>query len=339
MPNTIKYSTTGDTFSLKKGNFFIGTGDVGKGPSNVTKTYNGVSPAVSGYTVYQYNPNQESNISFYSANNDAELITFTNSLSGQTFTGVTQCFNWYATQPNYVCVNRDYEGIVTNGLVLNVDAGFIPSYPKSGTTWYDTSLQTNNGTLVSQSQFVDGMTPYFQYSGNNQNVETTVATVELNTNSSEGNTVEQFIWSDGSQVNGNMPFSFYNVAWDTWYLGNVFAINNGTSLLYGFNGATDVLLNKWCHVVTYFPNNWPTSYQSSKIYINGTSKSLSLINGTLESRTITSSQTVGIGGGYTGGADTFNWNGRIAITRIYNRELSSSEVLQNYNAQKSRFGL
>jgi hypothetical protein len=253
MPNAIKYSTTGDTLSLKKGNIYFGVGDVGKGPSSATTYYNGVTPPADGYTIYSYNASQTSKLSFHTAVNDSALITYTNGVSGQNFSTATQCLNWYATQSNYVCVNRDYEGIVTNGLVLNLDAGFIPSYPKSGTTWYDTSLQTNNGTLVSQSQFVDGSTPYFQYSGNNQNVEVTVATVELNTNSSEGNTVEQFIWSDGSQGNGNMPFSFYNVAWDTWYLGNTFAINNGSSLLYGFNGATELLLNKWCHVVTYFP--------------------------------------------------------------------------------------
>jgi hypothetical protein len=337
MPNSIRYSTTGSTLSLKKGNFYFGTGDVEKGPTVNTGYLNGVTPSAGGYTIYLYNASQPQNIAYHSANNDAQLISFTNNLAGQSFTSSTQCLNWYSTQNNYVCVNRDYESIVTNGLVLNLDAGFTPSYPKSGTTWYDTSLQTNNGTLISQSQFVDGSTPYFQYSGNNQNVEVTVATVELNTNSSEGNTVEQFIWSDGSQGNGNMPFSFYNVAWDTWFLGNTFAINNGSSLLYGFNGATELLLNKWCHVVAYFPNNWPSSSGSTKIYINGVSKSLSLINGTLESRTISSSQTVGIGGGYTGGADTFNWNGRIALTRIYNRELSSSEVLQNYQAQFPRF--
>lgn len=148
MPNTIKYSTTGDTRSLKKGNFFIGVGDDGKGTSLQTRTYNGVSPSSSGYTVYIYNPSQESNISFHSANSDAELISFTNGLANQSFTGVTQCLSWYAGQSNYVCVNLDYEGITTNGLSLSFDAGFTPSYPRSGTTLYDLSYSGNNGTLT-----------------------------------------------------------------------------------------------------------------------------------------------------------------------------------------------
>jgi hypothetical protein len=43
MPNPIKYSTGSETNALKKGNFFFGTGDVGKGPSDVTGYYQGVA--------------------------------------------------------------------------------------------------------------------------------------------------------------------------------------------------------------------------------------------------------------------------------------------------------
>jgi hypothetical protein len=52
MPNTIKYSTSGDTQSLKKGNFYIGVGDVPKGPSNTTGHWQGITPPTSGYTIY-----------------------------------------------------------------------------------------------------------------------------------------------------------------------------------------------------------------------------------------------------------------------------------------------
>ena len=33
------------------------------------------------------------------------------------------------------------------------------------------------------------------------------------------------------------------------------------------------------------------------------------------------------------------FNGNLAIARVYNRALTAAEVLQNYNAQKGRFGL
>ena len=51
MPNSIKYSTSAQTLALKKGNYWIGTGDVGKGPTSTTDYYNGISPS-GGYTIY-----------------------------------------------------------------------------------------------------------------------------------------------------------------------------------------------------------------------------------------------------------------------------------------------
>jgi hypothetical protein len=47
-----------------------------------------------------------------------------------------------ATRYNYT------GGIVTNGLVLNLDAAKVDSYPGTGTTWRDISGNNNNGTLT-----------------------------------------------------------------------------------------------------------------------------------------------------------------------------------------------
>ena len=52
MPNPIKYSASAQTLALKKGNFWIGTGDVGKGPTSTTDYYNGITPPAGGYTIY-----------------------------------------------------------------------------------------------------------------------------------------------------------------------------------------------------------------------------------------------------------------------------------------------
>jgi hypothetical protein len=124
MPNPIKYSTGSETLSLKKGNFFFGTGDVGKGPSDVTGYYQGVDVPKPGYVVYQYLENSSSNLTYAAFTADTAFINFTSELAGQTLTSTTQCFTYYAGQTDKVCFNRDYEPIITDGLVLNVDAGF-----------------------------------------------------------------------------------------------------------------------------------------------------------------------------------------------------------------------
>jgi hypothetical protein len=227
--------------------------------------------------------------------------------------------------------------IVTNGLVLALDAANPKSYPGTGTTWFDLSGNNNHGTLKSSAQWSN--LGWMNYDGNNADTETTVATVEINTNSAQGNTVEQWIYGAALNGNGNMPFTWLDYGFDLWWYNNLFGINNGNSLVYGISGANSVLLNNWVHVVAYFPYDWAGSYANAKLWINGVAQSISIVQGGLSNVTLPSSLNVGIGGGYSGGGDAFNWNGRISQTRIYTRELSTTEVQQNYNATKAKFGL
>ena len=137
MGNAIKYSLSGDTQSLNKGNFWIGVGDTGKGPTSSTSYWNGITPPASGYTIYLNRSNGVPSV--YPISTNSQLISLTNSIGSQTFSTSTQCLNWFATQSDKMVVNIDYPTIVTTGLSLNLDAGFTPSYPTTGTTWYDSS--------------------------------------------------------------------------------------------------------------------------------------------------------------------------------------------------------
>jgi hypothetical protein len=60
------------------------------------------------------------------------------------------------------------------------------------------------------------------------------------------------------------------------------------------------------------------------------------INGNFSNRTIPSLATISIGSGYYGSIRQA-FQGKIGITKIYNRELTLSEISQNYNALKNRF--
>jgi len=144
MPNYLKYSTSTQSQALKVGNYWIGTGEIKKGPTSVTDYWNGIAPPSGGYTLYGNKATQGPSILVVA--NDSDLINKTNMLSGQSFTTVEQCLSWFRTQTDKVVFNREYEPIVTNGLVLNLDAGFAPSYPREGTIWYDLIDQNNNTT-------------------------------------------------------------------------------------------------------------------------------------------------------------------------------------------------
>ena len=169
MPNSIKYSVSAQTLALKKGNFWIGTGDVGKGPTSTTDYWNGITPPAGGYTIY---PNKASGgPSIYTAGNDAALISLSDRIAGQTFETAAAALAWFATQTDKMVFDIDYPAIVTNGLVFNVDAGFTPSYPTTGTTWYDVGSGGSNGTLTNGPSFnsnnggfinFDGVDDYFE---------------------------------------------------------------------------------------------------------------------------------------------------------------------------------
>jgi energy-coupling factor transporter ATP-binding protein EcfA2 len=323
MPNSIKYSTTGDTLSLKKGNFFIGVGDVGKGPSNLTGHYQGITPPPSGYTIYVNTAGSQTSI--FCANSDAELIRFTNGFSGQNFITATQCLNWYATQTNYVCVNEDYESIVTNGLVLNLDAGFTPSYTSSGTTWYDLSYSGNNGTLVNGPTFNSANGGSIVFDGVDDVVTTSLNTLQPNTTWN--------VWVNRIQSNNvyNMIMGMYLPYFAFRSNGDIHFSNQIGGTQRSLYAYPNLVNNVWYFMT--FVSSFSGGNTTMLIYLNGNLLSQQIYNGQQPTTTVNSFRL----GNWRPNMDGYNFNGKISQVQIYNRALGSSEVLQNYQAQFPRF--
>jgi hypothetical protein len=330
MGNPIKYSTTGDTLSLKKGNFYFGTGDVGKGESTGTRYYNGVTPSVSGYTIYSYNSGQTSNISYHSSDTNSDLITYTNTISGQNFTGVTQCLNWYSTQNNYVCVNRDYNEIQTSGLTLLVDAGFTPSYATTGNTWYDISYSGYNGTLTNSPTYssanggtlvFDGVDDYIDFgsSGSTLIQNKTAFTISTMFKLDELAVLRPIFGTLAYGCGGNLgivssngSLTFYN-DYGPW------PATGGTCYSVGFSPY--VVVGEWIYAVATYDGS------TTKLYgiKNG---AVSITSGTTKTgvtNTISRNLRLFQGGSY-------NSKGSVISANIYNRVLSQSEILENYQS-------
>jgi hypothetical protein len=125
-------------------------------------------------------------------------------------------------------------------------------------------------------------------------------------------------------INGN-AFS----GWDTWF-------DSGTErpLIGAYDGSFQfypdgspyklLTAGKWYHVVIAM-----NSAKSYSMYVNGTLIGTATYSDTARTGTF----DLWIGG--DGSAETFN--GYVAIARTYSRQLSQTEILQNYNAEKSRF--
>lgn len=215
-------------------------------------------------------------------------------------------------------------------LLVHLDANDPDSYGGTGTIWYD--LHGNrNGILKSADQW--NAIGYMNYTGQNTDTETLIEEVPIDT--SLGITIEMILNSTSTSPD-HLAFYFYDVDLGLWFNNDRFGFNNKNSDMYGFTGAYDIFHNKWVHCVAYFPPNWSAStYTNAKIWINGSNKNLSVLTAGVLTRTLNSSQNMSIGGGVTSGTyDYYNWNGNIALTKIYNKEFTDAEVLTKYNAVK-----
>jgi surface protein len=329
MPNAIKYSTSAQSLALKKGNYWIGTGDVGKGPTQSTDYWNGITPPSLGYTIYLNKDSQGPSILCPSS--DSSLINLTNSISGQNFSTTETALNWYNTQTDKMVFNIDYEGIVTNGLVLNLDAGFTPSYPKGGTSWYDISSGGNNGALINGPTFsaegggsivFDGVDDYAAVPKQSSLVD--AAQLTLTSWMKRRISTSKVILYQGDSIASD-------VAMELWSDSNVYFEVGNLSNSYGFttNTSTD-----WQYLVMVFDGTQTGNSGRLKAYIDGSLLNLTY-SGTIPSTSGPSNSvfsignTQGIGGNFS--------DGNISQVQIYNRALTDQEVLQNYNATKGRY--
>jgi hypothetical protein len=325
MPNPIRFSATKQNKALKKGDFYIETGKNPVGPTSSSGFYNGITPPVGGYTIYEDKASGGPSIRL--ANNDAQLILMTNQIARANYTTVQQCLTYYLAEPTKAVINRDYETIVTDGLVLNLDAGYLPSYPGVGTTWYDISGSGNNANMYNGLTY--NSSGWMDFDGSNDYCE-----ISYNSTSmaawSTGQTIS--VWAYHTNTTGRRNI------WDQAYGGyGTWTHEAGTNINYyygnaGSNNTPYVSRNSgdtprgvWNHLTV------TRSTSTVSWYVNGVLKdSGSNPYGTLLSTTT----NVKIGTGYAG-----YWMGRMAIVQAYNRALIGSEVLSNFNAQKSRFGL
>ena len=339
MPNPIKYTTGSESDALVKGNFRIGTGSVGKGPSDSTGYYQGPSVPSGGYVIYMNKDGAPGNLSYHSAANDAELISFTNSLAGQSYTTVNECFNYYYGQTDKVLVNQDYPAdypyIVMDGLVLNLDAGISQSYPGSGTVWTDinglgpknnvtffngpTFDSGNGGSIVFDGTDDYGRIPYNSIWNYNNNI--TLEAWVMVTSSTSG---YQGIFGPFSLSSAYNGFNF-SISTGTNKL--AFLVGNIPSGAYYVQQNTQYSLNTWYHLVGIINNG------TSRLYVNGVLQN--------DSTSIAVSPAVGpfMLGKFYDGINNFLFGGKIGGGRFYNRVLTQSEITQNYNATKGRFGL
>ena len=227
-----------------------------------------------------------------------------------------------------------YGNIVTDGLVLYLDAGIANSYPGSGTTWTDMTSGANNGTLINGPTYSTNNGGYIIFDGTDDRVEVAnesnfdftnaIFTVECFFRCVAGTGTSQILINKARYgVNGR--------CWEL-YLTSGLAINFGT-----FNTSWTYLGASWTYSTPISTGQWyhlVVSCNSSNAYMYLNASQVDSRN-SMNSTVANIADPVEIGG-YSGGAAL---NGYIPLARIYNKALSASEVLQNFNANRRRFNI
>lgn len=241
--------------------------------------------------------------------------------------------------------------IVTDGLVLCLNASDRNSYVSGSTTWNDVSGRGNNGTLTNGPTFNSANGGSIVFDGSNDQVNcgdidllggATSATWEVwfkVTSINNSSYWKSLIttWNDGDTGPGHTwLFDTRYASWSFWvrFVGdnNDYPITN----FEGGSGRNDFVPNTWYQMVGVFDSSQPNS-SKMKIYINGNFISSYNAGGSTTIANKTANERLKLGVDRDVAAP---FDGNIAIVRIYkNKGLSETEVKQNYNATKSRFGI
>jgi len=234
-------------------------------------------------------------------------------------------------------------GIVTSGLILNLDAGNASSYPGTGTTWTDLSGQNNNGTLVNGVGYssvnggaltFDGVNDYVNVA-NNPRISNTDFTYDfwfkVNSNPNTYQTIM-------SQIGGDyVNYSVLGKNRSGISQGNIYFQLQGFTLQSNLS-ATDLITAGNINYTAIAKKEG--SYYKLYLYRNGVLDNS--LNTTLTSidMTLWNNFNTNIGrNSAANGAYGDYLVGNIYISRMYNKALSASEITQNFNATKTRFGL
>jgi hypothetical protein len=213
--------------------------------------------------------------------------------------------------------------VVTSGLVLALDAANPKSYPGSGTTWFDLSGNGNTGTLTNGPTFNSANGGNIVFDG-----------IDDFVNCGNASSLQITVGSISAWVKTSTPGSTYRSiiakqsAWGLFVKDNIliaFDWGGGGDRTTGLNIADGT----WKYVALTFTQTIGTPSNNAVVYLNGVSVLTTTIrhsnhNINLQIAEANASQYL---------------NGSVAIAQVYNRVLQPSEVQQNYNSQKSRFGL
>jgi hypothetical protein len=233
--------------------------------------------------------------------------------------------------------------IVTNGLVLCLDAGNPKSYPGTGTTWTDLSRNGYNGTLTGGPTYSNASRGSIVFNGTNQysvsgglsgsfSSFTVIVWFYPTSIKNYANVLDCNYAYNATTGNIGPRLEFNALGELGWAYSNI--TNNNNSLYGHVVVASGLAVNTWhCAAITYVPN-------SSTTYYNGMPTGISRGSAGSPTGFIGTMNNLNVGRGFSLVVSSERYfAGSVSLIQIYNRALAATEVLQNFNATKGRYNL
>jgi hypothetical protein len=242
-----------------------------------------------------------------------------------------------ALSSSFVGITGTQVAGVTDNLLVYLDAGASVSYPGTGTAWSDLSGNANNGTLNNAPTYESANRGAFIFNGTTN--EVTLASnypsvvnnfsaevwcrpsTTINAFSPESNSGTDGIGAGGNIINAQQgPDAGFGLAVGT---NGVVVIEHGGSYMPTILVAP-LTITSITQIVIVYTNKQPSLY----------------INGVLTKTGLTSTRTnVSLNGGKIGSGSYTYWVGRLYALKYYDRSISASEVTQNFNSLRTRYGV
>ena len=284
------------------------------------------------------------------AGNEAGLITYYNfnsGIAGANNAGITTLIdnsghNNNGTLTNFALTagsssNWVSHSINTSGLILNLDASNAASYPGSGTTWTDLSPAANHMSLFNGASFDASNRASIHFDGINDYVGRNSAI-----NTGQNFTVSVWMYAEalGSTRRALVANSYNYSGLNGWLFcadpggtSNSFFLSIGSDSRYTSTSSNTLTTNSWNYLTAVVTNGGQTIdlYKNSQLVTTFSAVSLgaSTITYTHPNFSI----------GYRDPAGTPDqFTGNIGITEIYTRALSASEIADNFNINKAKYG-
>lgn len=220
-------------------------------------------------------------------------------------------------------------GIVTDGLVLHLDAAIPESYPLSGTTWFDYSGNGRNGTLTNGPTYNSGNGGSISFDGiDDYGIINSFPLLAPLSICSWVYKTEHIAWSSILDRYANETLDALSLGFDS---------SNGQRMMYMWNNTGS---NSWNNRVSgslvINTNQWyylcvTATATTANFYVNGVFDVSRSVGQVIETGNFY------IAVNLPGGDEYFK--GNISQLSVYNRELSTTEIQQNFNATRKRFGV